>query len=93
MNYRNLQEYRLPVSRVSVMELTHALYLYARVHSKTLLYVIKVTLHYLMLHRFDIHSALELSRTALLCCRLAASRLCKGTRWQLSLTNLLQLTV
>ena len=46
-----------------------------------------------MLHRFDIHSALELSRTALLCCRLAASRLCKATRWQLSLTNLLKLTV
>ena len=33
-------------------------------------YVIKVTLHYLMLHRFEIHSALELSRTALLGCRL-----------------------
>ena len=33
-------------------------------------YVIKVTSHYLMLHRFEIHSALELSRTALLGCRL-----------------------
>ena len=33
-------------------------------------YVIKVTLH-LMLHLFEIHSALELSRTALLCCPLA----------------------
>ena len=28
-----------------------------------------------MLHRFEIHSALELSRTALLCCRFATSRL------------------
>ena len=37
-------------------------------------YVENVTLHYLTLHRFEIHSALELSRTALLCCRLAASR-------------------
>ena len=27
-------------------------------------YFIKVTLHYLMLHRFKIHSALELLRTA-----------------------------
>jgi len=37
-------------------------------------YVIKVTLHYLLLHHFEIHSALELSRTVLsLCCRLAAS--------------------
>ena len=38
-------------------------------------YVIKVTLHYLMLHRFEIHSPLELSRSALQGCRLAASRL------------------
>ena len=39
-----------------------------------LYYVIKVTLHYLMLHRFEIHSALELSRTpALLGCCLACS--------------------
>ena len=39
-----------------------------------LYYVIKVTLHYLMLHRFEIHSALELSRTpALLGCCLAYS--------------------
>ena len=30
--------------------------------------------HYLMLHRFEIHSALELSRTALLGCHVAASR-------------------
>ena len=43
-------------------------------------YVIKVTLHYLMLHRFEIHSALELSRTALLGCRLAASRLREASR-------------
>ena len=38
-------------------------------------YVIKVTLHFLMLHRFQIHSPLELSRSALQGCRLAASRL------------------
>ena len=31
-------------------------------------YAIKVTLHYLMLHRFEILSALELSRMALLGC-------------------------
>ena len=43
----------------------------------------KVTLHYLMLHHFEIHSALELSRTALLGCRLAASRLREAARWQL----------
>ena len=36
-----------------------------------------------MLHRFEIHSALELSRTALLGCRLAASRLREAARWQL----------
>ena len=46
-------------------------------------HVIKVTLHYLMLHRFEIHSALELSRTALLCCRTAASRFREAARWQL----------
>ena len=41
-----------------------------------------------MLHRFDqIHSALELIMLALLCFRLAASRLCDAARWQLSLTN------
>ena len=33
-------------------------------------YVIKVTLHYLMQHTFEIHSALELLRTALLGCSL-----------------------
>ena len=38
-------------------------------------YVIKVTLHSYMLHLFEIHSALELSRKALLGCRFAASRL------------------
>ena len=36
-----------------------------------------------MLHRFEIHSALQLSRMALLGCRLAASRLRKAARWQL----------
>ena len=45
--------------------------------------VIKVTLHYLVLHRFKIHSVSELSRTALLGCRLAASRLREAARWQL----------
>ena len=35
-------------------------------------HVIKVTLYYLLSHRFEIHSALKLSRTALLGCRLAA---------------------
>ena len=44
-----------------------------------LYYVIKVTLHYLMLHRFEIHSALELSRTD--CSYLVASRLCEAARW------------
>ena len=39
-------------------------------HSPFLHYVIKVTPLYLMLHRFEIHSALELLRTALLCCHL-----------------------
>ena len=39
-----------------------------------------------MLLRFEIHSALELSRKALLCCRLAASRLHEAARWQSSLT-------
>ena len=44
-----------------------------------LYYVIKVTLHYFMLHRFEIHSALELSRTD--CSYLVASRLCEAARW------------
>ena len=44
-----------------------------------LYYVIKVTLHYFMLHRFEIHSALELSRTDCSC--LVASRLCEAARW------------
>ena len=38
--------------------------------------VIKVTLHYLMLHHFESHSALELSHTDLLGCRLTSSRGC-----------------
>ena len=52
----------------------------SRVRSKTkkapsvLHYVIKVTLHYLMYHRIEIHSALELSRTALLGCPLTIER-------------------
>ena len=44
-------------------------------------YVIKVTLHYYVLHRFEIFSALELSRTAVLGCCLAPSRLREATRW------------
>ena len=36
--------------------------------------VIKVSLHYFMLHRFEVHSALELSRTALLGCSLAINK-------------------
>ena len=51
-------------------------------------YVIKVTSYYLMLHHFEIHSALELLRTALLCCRLAASSLSEAARWQLPLLNI-----
>ena len=40
-------------------------------------YFIKVTLHfYFLSHPFEIHSALELSPTALLCCRLAKTRGC-----------------
>ena len=45
-------------------------------------YVKKVSLHYLMLHGFGIHSALELSRTALLGYYLVASRLHEAARWQ-----------
>ena len=37
-------------------------------------YVIKVTLHYLMLHRFEVHSTMELSRPALLGCTLAINK-------------------
>ena len=41
-----------------------------------------VTLHYGMLRRFEIHSALKLSRTAILYCRLTASCLGETARWQ-----------
>ena len=37
-----------------------------------------------MLHHFEIHCTLELSRTALLRCRLAVSRLREAARWQLA---------
>ena len=50
-------------------------------------YVIKVTLHYLMLHRLEIHSSLELSRSAFSGCRLAASRLRSAACWQLLTIN------
>ena len=57
--------------------------------SRTFTHILRSALchkSYLTLHRFEIHSAcenLELSRTALLCCRLAASRLREAARWQL----------
>ena len=58
-------------------------HVFARKHALSVLhYVIKVTSHYLMLHRFKIHSALELSRTDLLSCCPAPLRLRKATRWQ-----------
>ena len=42
----------------------------------------KSYLNYYMLQRFEISSALELSRTALLDCRLTASRLREAASWQ-----------
>ena len=45
-------------------------------------YVINVTLHYYMLHLFEIHSALELSHMALLHCR----HVRKAALWQLRYT-------
>ena len=45
-------------------------------------YVINVMLHYYMLHQFEIHSASELSRMALLGCR----HVCKAALWQLRYT-------
>ena len=50
-----------------------------------------VALHYSMLHRFFL--PLEQSRTALLGCRLAVSRLPEAARWQLLLLLLLLLLV
>ena len=57
-------------------------------------YIIKVTLQYEMFHLFKIHSVLEFSRaaTALLCCRLAASRLRAAARWQWRGWNVLNTT-
>ena len=89
MNYRNLNE-NARVRHLPVMKRTYALYSYIILCTCSLEnnafsvmhYVKKVTLHYLILHRFEIHSAWELSRAALLCCRLAASRLCEAARWQ-----------
>ena len=63
-----------------LIHFTHALY-YACVRSKTMHSIID-TLHYGMLRRFEIHSALKLSRTAILYCRLTASSLGKTARWQ-----------
>ena len=42
----------------------------------------KSYLNYYMLHRLEIFSALKLSPTALLDCRLAASRLREAASWQ-----------
>ena len=63
-----------------LIHFTHALY-YACVRSKAMHSII-VTLHYGMLRRFEIHSALKLSRTAILYCRLTASSLGETARWQ-----------
>ena len=49
-------------------------------------YFIKVTLHHLMLHRFEIHSALGLSRKAL-SVRLPPRSLREAARWQLFLSS------
>ena len=46
-------------------------------------YVIKITLCYIASRFILPVKNLELSRTALLCCRLAASRLREAARWQL----------
>ena len=53
------------------MHYTHALYILCTWSHENnafsvLHYVIKVTLNYLMFHRFEIHSSLELSRMAFL---------------------------
>ena len=48
-------------------------------------YVIKVNLHYLMLHRVEIHSALELSRTALLYNRLPPRSLASSRGYSLAI--------
>ena len=81
MNYRNLRViyvsviYRHETHLCSIL-IHYTMHVFARKQC-ILCYALrrKVTSHYLMSHRFEIHSALELSRTALLCCRLAASRL------------------
>ena len=50
-------------------------------------YVVNVALHYYILHRFSrFFLPLELSRTALLGCRFATSRLREAARWQLNYT-------
>ena len=50
-------------------------------------YILCFTLHYLMLYHFEIHSAFDGLRMALLCLRLAASHLCVAAHWQLHLNN------
>ena len=53
----------------------------SRALSKHCIYV-TVASHYSMLHRFQIFLPLEQSRTALLGCRLVASRVREAARWQ-----------
>ena len=85
MNYRKLRECRLQISHVFVIyrHETHSRIILCTCSLENnafsvLHYVKKVTLHYLMLHRFEIHSALELSRKDLLCCCLARSLASSG---------------
>ena len=87
MSYHKLRECRLQVSHVFVIyrHETHSRIILCTCSLENnavsvLHYVKKVTLHYLTLHRFEIHSALELSRTALLCYCLAVSRLRETAR-------------
>ena len=86
MNYRNLQERRLQVSHVSIRACDSLFCIMCSLKNNAfsvLHYVIKVTSYYLMLHRFKIHSATELSHMALLRCRLEALHLRKAACYQL----------
>ena len=53
-------------------------------HSKAMHSLFCITSHYYVLHRFEIFSALELSRKALFGCHLAPSRLREAALWQLA---------
>ena len=84
MNYRKLRECRLQISHMFVIyrHETHSRIILCTCSLENnafsvLRYVKKVTLHYLTLHRFEIHSALELSRTALLRCCLVSNKFLK----------------